>query len=97
LVRPDKEGGQQGSRFGPLQQPLAWRREARLGLDGIESGDALDRLPGNRRLLAVPDIEELAPAVRPARDLGDRPVGAKAAIGGALIMGRAADWNGLLS
>ena len=71
-----------------MHQPLAWRREACLGLDGVESGDTLDRLLGNRRFLAVPDIEELASAMRPARDLGDRPVGAAVAFGGALIIQR---------
>jgi hypothetical protein len=67
-------------------QPLVRRREARLGFDAIKDRDTLNRLLGDGRLFAVPDIEELASAVRPARDLGDRPVRAK--IRGAPIVER---------
>jgi hypothetical protein len=69
-----------------MHKSFAWRRKARLGFDGVEGCDTLDRFLGDWRLLAIPDVEELVPAVRPACDLGDRPV--RAEICGAPIVGR---------
>jgi hypothetical protein len=41
----------------------------RLFLDGVEAGDASDRFLGDRRGLALDDVDELAPDVGEAGDL----------------------------
>jgi len=44
-----------------------------LALDREQGVDALDRRDRNRRLLQPCELEELAPSMRPAADLDDRP------------------------
>ena len=49
------------------------RQAVDLALDGEQRIDALDRLDRDRRLVEPRQIEELAPRMRPARRLDDRP------------------------
>jgi hypothetical protein len=57
----------------------SWRAQTHLGckpvdlaLDGEQNIDAPDRLGRDRRLAEPREIKELAPAMGPARGLGDR-------------------------
>jgi hypothetical protein len=42
-----------------------------LGFDGIDGGDACQRLAGNRRIAGLGDLVELPPPVRPAEGKPD--------------------------
>jgi hypothetical protein len=55
-----------------MRQPLVWRSEAGLVLDGVELGDPIERGFGNGRLRCLPHVEDASAAVGPASDLGDR-------------------------
>ena len=52
---------------------LLRRQAVDLALDGEQGIDALDRLDRDRRLVDPRQIEELAPRMRPAGRLDDRP------------------------
>ena len=54
-------------------QALVRRQAVDLALDGEQRIDALDRLDRDRRLVEPRQVEELAPRMRPARRLDDRP------------------------
>jgi hypothetical protein len=62
-----------------LSQALALlgRLAASLLLDGVEAGDAPDRFLRDDRALGLEDVDELAPDVRQAGDLGDAAGAAK--------------------
>ena len=55
------------------RQPVAGRHAVDLALDGEDRVDPPDRLDRQRRLAQIGQLEELAPAMAPARRLGDRP------------------------
>ena len=53
-------------------QPLVWRGEASLVLDGIELRDPVERRLGDGRFRRLPHVEDAPAAMAPAGDLGDR-------------------------
>ena len=61
-----------GVRLPEFDALLGWLA-AGLFLDGVEPGDALDGLLGDRRCLALDDVDELAPDMRQAGDLAAAP------------------------
>ena len=58
-----------------MRQTLIRRCEAGLVFDRVEGADPVDRLLGDRGLLADPVVVELASAMRPARHFGDCGIG----------------------
>jgi hypothetical protein len=54
-----------------LASSLVRRTAANIVLDRVESGDVIERLARGGRSRGGMDVEELAPDVRPAGDLGD--------------------------
>ena len=99
-VKPLAERGQQ--RFGSglaLASSLVGRSTPQVLLDRVEAGNGVERRAGGRRSGRAVDIEELAPDMRPAGDLGDaltiKPiepgiaVGVKIASGSGEVRGRA--------
>ena len=57
----------------PHRQTVTGRHAIDRALDGEEFIDPTDGFDGQRRLSEIAQLEELAPAMAPARRLGDRP------------------------
>src|SRR6266851_7176181 len=68
-----KVGDEQRHALLARRQPVTGRTTVDLALDGEDRVDAAHRLQRDGRFAGVGDDEELAPAVSPARRLGDRP------------------------
>ena len=70
------KGLDQGSGTGlAYLEALLGRGAAYLGLDGVELGDAPQSLGGDRGVVAVEDLAQLSPGVRPAQSQGKGRLG----------------------
>ena len=73
---PNPEGLDQGSGTGlAYLEALLGRGATDLGLDGVELGDAPQSLGGDRGVVAVEDLAQLSPGVRPAQIQGKGRLG----------------------
>ena len=55
-----------------MRQPVIWRGEASLVLDGVEFGDPIESRLGDGRIRGLPHVEDAPAAMGPTGNFGDR-------------------------
>src|SRR5208283_3048801 len=69
---PGEERVEQRCRLPAVFNPLGDRRKPGFVLDGIDRGDSIERLLGDRRLRRFPHVEYFSSAMSPAGNFRDR-------------------------